>query len=148
MRARFWIWTLLLAATLLIAWNSDLFVPIEQWLVSLTGHPEIHNRFNDPDYGRVDALTLLLSVFVLSPFAAFHIIAAFTFALIVAALLIEPVLRTFSLPDWVALPVVLAGSACGVWAASGFWLPQSLHVLGLVVKAWTVYFGVEGPIPH
>jgi len=147
-RSKFWVWLLLAAATLLIAWNTDIFVPVEHWLVSLAGHPEIRNQFNDPDYGRVDALTLLLSVFVLSPFAALLIIAAFTFALIIAALLIEPVLRTFSLPDWVAVPVVLAGSACGVWAASGFWLPQSLHLLGLVVKAWTVYFGMDRPYPH
>jgi len=35
-----------------------------------------------------------------------------------------------------------------VWAASGFWLPQSLHLLGLVVKAWTVYFGLDRPYPH
>lgn len=148
MRTRFWIWALLVVATLLIAWNADFFAPLEQWLLSLTGHPEIRDRFNDPNYGRVDALTLLLSVFVLSPFAAFIAIAIVTFALILTALLLEPILRTFSLPDWVAVPVVLAGSACGVWAASGFWLPQSLHVLGLVVKAWTVYFGVEGPAPH
>jgi len=147
-RSRRWIWALLLAATLLIAWNTDVFVPIEHWLVSLAGHPEIQSQFNDAEYGRVDALTLLLSVFVLSSLAALLIIAAFTFALIMAALLIEPVLRTFSLPDWVAVPVILAGSACGVWAASGFWLPQSLHLLGLVVKAWTVYFGLERPLPH
>src|ERR1043166_2382385 len=91
MRSKFWVWLLLAAATLLIAWNTDIFVPVEHWLVSLAGHPEIQNQFNDPDYGRVDALTLLLSVFVLSPFAALLIIAAFTFALIIAALLIEPV---------------------------------------------------------
>jgi hypothetical protein len=35
-----------------------------------------------------------------------------------------------------------------VWAASGFWLPQSLHLLGLVVKAWTVYFGLGQSYPH
>src|SRR5262249_57717029 len=106
-------------ATLLIAWSTDILVPVEHWLLSLAGHPEIRNQFNDPEYGRVDALTMLLSVFVLSPFAALLIIAAFTFALIVAALLIEPVLRTFSLPDWVAVPVGLAGSACGGWAGTG-----------------------------
>src|SRR5262249_19072982 len=135
-------------ATLLIAWSTDILVPVEHWLLSLAGHPEIQSQFNDPDYGRVDALTLLLSVFVLSPFAALLIIAAFTFALIVAALLIEPVLRTFSLPDWGAVPVVLARSVVGRGAVSGFWLPQSLHLLGLVVKAWTVYFGIDRPYPH
>src|SRR5262249_58848810 len=101
--------------------------PIEHWLVSLAGHPEIQSQFNDPEYGRVDALTLLLSVFVLSPFAALLIIAAFTFALIMAALLIEPVLRTFSLPDWVAVPVILAGSAFGLLPARGFLPAPSPH---------------------
>src|SRR5262249_4773618 len=122
--------------------------PIEHWLVSLAGHPEIQSQFNDPEYGRVDALTMLLSVFVLSPFAALLIIAAFTFALIVSALLIEPVLRTFSLPDWVAVPVVVAGSARGGGAASGLWVAQATHSVGVVLEARTRYVGCDRPYPH
>jgi len=148
MRRRTVIWALLLMATLLLAWSEGLFVPVEQWLASLAGNPEIQDRFNDPYYGRVDALTTLLSFVVLSPFAALIIIGALTFGLLLVAVVLEPVLRTFQLPDWVAVPVVLAGSACGVWAASGFWVPQSLHALGLVVKAWRVYFGADSPYPH
>ena len=148
MRRRTLIWALLLMATLLLAWSTGLFVPVEQWLASLAGNPEVRDRFNDPYYGRVDALTTLLSFVVLSPFAALIIIGAFTFTLLIVAVLLEPLLRTFQLPDWVALPVVLAGSACGVWAASGFWVPQSLYALGLVIKAWRVYFGGDSPYPH
>jgi len=132
----------------LIAWGAGLFDALGQWLLSLSGRPEVRDAFTDPGYGRVDAFILLLSVFVLSPFGAVLVVAALTIVLILAGLLFEPILRTLHMPEWAAVPVVLAGSACWAWVASPLWLPQSLQVLGLVVRAWTVYFGSASPIPR
>ncbi|MCL6640692.1 MAG: hypothetical protein K6T92_04885 [Candidatus Rokubacteria bacterium] len=148
MRLRYPIWTLALGTAALVAFGVGALAPVEQWLRGLAAQPGVRDAFSDPDYGRVDALTLLLSVFLLTPFGVLLLALAFVFVLIVVALLFEPVLRAFRLPEWLALPVVLLGTAGGAWAASGFWLPPSLHVLALVARAWSVYFGTPDGVPR
>ncbi len=136
MRIRYVVWTLVLGTAAVLAHSAGVLQPVQRWLADLAAQPGVRDAFSDPDYGRVDALTLLLSVFLLTPFGALLLALAFVFALILVALLLEPVLRAFRLPDWLAVPVVLLGAAGGAWAASGFWVPHSLHVLGLVARAW------------
>lgn len=148
MRIRYAVWSLVLGTAAVLGYGAGALRPVERWLAHLAAQPGVREAFSDPDYGRVDALTLLLSVFLLTPFGALLLALAFVFVLIVVALLFEPVLRALRLPDWLALPVVLIGTAGGAWAASGFWLPQSLHVLGLVARAWSVYFGTPGGVPR
>jgi hypothetical protein len=144
MRIRYVIWSLVLVTAATVAYGAGALQPVQKWLAHLATQPGVREAFSDPDYGRVDALTLLLSVFLLTPFGALLLALGFVFVLILVALLFEPVLRAFRLPEWLALPVVLLGTACGAWAASGFWLPPSLHVLALVARAWSVYFGTPG----
>ncbi len=143
---RLLLWSLLVAAAGGLAWGVGWIGSFQAWLAGLARQPGVREAFADPEYGRIDALTLLLSFFLLTPIGALVLAIVMVFVLIAVALLFEPALRTLKVPDWVAVPVVLAGSGCVAWAASGLWLPQSLQILGLVVRAWSVYFsGTPAP---
>jgi hypothetical protein len=128
---------------LLLLWSAyklGVFSSILERLAHLAQQPAVATAFSDPGDGRVDALVMLLSFVLLAPIAIFVVLAVLVFILIIFALLFEPVLRLMRLPEWMAVPVVLAGSAGCAWAYSGLWLPQSMHVFGLVARAWFVYF--------
>ncbi len=140
MRLRLTVWFLVLVSATWLAWFSGLFAAIGRRLATLATQPGVAQSFQNPDHGRVDALIMLLSFFLLAPIGLLIVLLALIFVLIVFILLFEPILRVLRLPEWVAVPVVLAGSAAGAWAMSGLWLPHSKHVLGLVARAWMVYF--------
>jgi hypothetical protein len=148
MRLRLTMWGLMLMATLWLAWYSGLFTMLQLHLAALASQPGVAGAFADPGYGRVDALVMLLSFFLLAPIAAFIVLIALVFLLIVFVLLFEPVLRLLRLPEWVAVPMVVIGSAAGAWSMNGLWLPQSMHVIGLVARAWLVYFSTLPSFPR
>jgi hypothetical protein len=147
LRLRLTVWTIALVAALWLAWFSGVTAVVQARFSWLVAQPGVADAFTEPDYGRVDALVMLLSFFLLAPIGALLVLIALLFLLIVFVLLFEPVLRLMRLPEWVAVPVVLAGSAAGAWVTQPMWLPQSLHVLGLVARAWLVYFS-SVPLPR
>lgn len=148
LRLRLTIWCLLLMASIWLAWYAGVFTMLRLRLAWLAQQPGVAGAFGDPGYGRVDALVMLLSFVLLAPIAAFIVLIALVFLLIIFVLLFEPVLRLFRLPEWVAVPMVVMGSAAGAWAASDLWLPQSKHVIGLVARAWFVYFSTLPSFPR
>jgi hypothetical protein len=148
LRLRLTMWAMFTVAAVWLAWYTGLFALARARLTWLAGQPAVATSFSDPGYGRVDALIMLLSFFLLAPLAAFLVLLALVFVLIVFVLLFEPILRLLRLPEWVAVPMVLAGSAAGAWASSNLWLPHSLHVLGLVARAWIVYFSTLPAFPR
>jgi hypothetical protein len=148
MRLRLSVWFLVVVAVFWLTWFSGLFGHLGRRLQVLAAQPGVAGSFGNPDHGRVDALIMLLSFFLLAPVALFLVLLLLVFLLIVFVLLFEPILRLLRLPEWVAVPVVMAGSAAGAWVMKPLWLPQSLHVLGLVSRAWIVYFSSAPPIPR
>lgn len=146
LRLRLTVWFVVLVSATWLAWFSGLFTAIGRRLATLAAQPAVANSFDNPDYGRVDALIMLLSFFLLAPIGLLIVLLALIFLLIVFILLFEPILRLLRLPEWVAVPMVLAGSVAGAWAMSGLWLPHSMHVLGLVARAWMVYFSSVPPL--
>lgn len=148
LRLRLTAWSLVAVTMVWVAWYGGLFAVIAARLSWLVDQPGVSTAFAEPEHGRVDALVMLLSFFLLAPMAVLLALVALIFVLIVFVLLFEPVLRLLRLPEWVAVPVVVMGSAAGAWATTPLWLPQSLHVIGLVARAWLVYFSAIPGFPR
>jgi hypothetical protein len=65
----------------------------------------------------------------------------------VSALLLEVIVNEFDLvpshlhlPAWASTPLVLGAVVSGISAVREAWWPPSLHVLGLVARAYRVSF--------
>ena len=148
LRLRLTAWSLVVVTLMWVAWYGGVFAEVASRLTWLADQPGISTAFTQPEHGRVDALVMLLSFFLLAPMAVLLALVALIFVLIVFVLLFEPLLRVMRLPEWVAVPVVVMGSAAGAWATTPLWLPQGLHVVGLVTRAWLVYFASIPAFPR
>ena len=148
LRLRLTAWSLVFVTATWVGWYGGVFSEITSRLTWLADQPGVSTAFTQPEHGRVDALVMLLSFFLLAPLAVLVGLIALIFVLIVFVLLFEPILRLMRLPEWVAVPVVVMGSAAGAWATTALWLPQSLHVIGLVARAWLVYFSTIPAFPR
>ncbi len=109
---------------------------------SLASRPEVARAFNDPDFGRADALILVFSTLFLGPLALFLALLALIFVLAVFGGFLLPVVRWFRMPDWVATATVLTGVAAVAWMQSELWLPRSLWFMGLLARACRIVISV------
>ena len=109
---------------------------------SLASRPEVARAFNDPDFGRADALILVFSTLFLGPLALFLALLALIFVLAVFGGFLLPVVRWFRMPDWIATATVLTGVAVVAWMQSDLWLPRSLWFLGLLARACRIVISV------
>lgn len=148
MRVRWILAGLLLFGAMWLAWQWGLFNPLIVRLEGFANRPEVQREFNDPVAGRVDAMILMISLFVLAPAAVVLGLLVFVFAFICVSLLLEPLFRGLSLPSWTAVPVVFVGGGFGLYELHGLWLPQALYILALIVRAWMVYFGTSFTAPR
>jgi hypothetical protein len=74
----------------------------------------------------------------LAPFAAFVSIVLLIFAIAMLGGFVLPVVRWFSLPDWMATALVVVVAALAAWSQSDLWVPRSLWFLGLLARAWKI----------
>jgi len=125
------------------AWSLGWLAPVRGLLTSLAAHPDTKDAFLDAETGRTDALIMLVSIFLLTPFALLVALLALTFVMIAALLVTEPFFRTLHLPTWLCVPIVLVGVGWGVYGVRETWLPPLLYVVGLAARAGLVYF--SGP---
>ena len=102
------------------------------------GRPEVSQAFAEPHFGRADALILVFSTLFLAPFAIFVALVLVIFAVAMLGGFVLPVVRWFSLPDWMATVLVLAVGGMVAWAQSDLWLPRSIWFLGLLARAWKI----------
>jgi hypothetical protein len=100
--------------------------------------PEVSQAFSDPHFGRADALILVFSTLFLAPFALFVGLVLAIFMVAALGGFVLPVMRWFSLPDWMATALVVGGIAVLAWMESTLWLPRSLWFLGLLARAWKI----------
>ncbi|HET9488127.1 MAG TPA: hypothetical protein VFR64_00025 [Methylomirabilota bacterium] len=131
-----------------IAWYLGWSSPVQAWLISLANRPETANAFADPITGRTDALLVLVSFFLLTPIFLGIVLLGVIFVMMIFLLLVEPMFRLLRLPLWLAVPVVLAGSATAAYTMRAVWLPDVLYVLGLTAKAGLIYFAAPVAIPR
>ncbi len=132
---------IVLIALVAAAWSLGWLAPIKGTLESLAAHPDAQDAFKDPYAGRTDALIMLVSFFLLTPFALLVSLLALTFVMIAALLVTEPIFRAFRLPTWLCVPLVLCGVGWAAYEVRDTWMPSLLYVLGLVARAGLVYFG-------
>ncbi len=136
------LWVALLLIVLVSgAWSLGWFAPLKNILTTLASQPDTKDAFGDPLAGRTDALIMLVSFFLLTPFALLVALLALTFIMIAALLITEPFFRLLRLPTWPCVPVVLGGVAWGAYIVRESWMPPLLYVLGLAARAGIVYFG-------
>ena len=109
---------------------------------SLASRPEVARAFNDPDFGRADALILVFSTLFLGPLALFLALLALIFVLAVFGGFLLPVVRWCRMPDWIATAAVLTGVAAAAWMQSELWLPRSLWFMGLLARACRIVISV------
>ena len=130
-------WLLAIGAVSFLGIYSGVVQPYEI-LAWFANRPEVSHAFNDPHFGRADALILVFSTLFLGPFALFAALVLLIFAVAVLGGLVLPVVRWFSLPDWTATALVLAISGVTAWAQSELWLPRSLWFIGVLARAWKI----------
>jgi hypothetical protein len=140
MRGRWIAAGLLLFGVMWLAWSYGVFEPLFRRLEALANQPEAQREFNDPVSGRVDAMILMVSLFVLAPAVVFISALIFAFGFICVSLLVEPLFRALRLPGWTSMVVMLMASGIGLYQLRGSWLPHALYILGVIVRAWMVYF--------
>lgn len=130
-------WLVAIGGSLALAIYAGLLRPREIALY-FAGRPEVSSAFADPNFGRADALILVFSTLFLAPFAAFVSIVLLIFAIAMLGGFVLPVVRWFSLPDWMATALVVVVVALAAWSQSDLWVPRSLWFLGLLARAWKI----------
>jgi hypothetical protein len=130
-------WLLAIGSAMFFVIYSGLVQPreIALWFAS---RPEVSQAFADPHFGRADALILVFSTLFLAPFALFVALVLMIFAVAMLGGFVLPLVRWFSLPDWMATGLVLLTVGVVAWAQSELWLPRSLWFLGLLARAWKI----------
>lgn len=130
-------WLMAAAVTGYVLFYAGLVSPTEV-LLWFANRPEVSEAFSDPQFGRADALILVFSTLFLAPFALFVglVLAIFTVAALGGFVL--PMMRWFSLPDWMATAIVIGAISTVAWMQSNLWLPRSLWFLGLLARAWKI----------
>lgn len=141
-------WLIVLLGLVSLGWYFDFYDILYTSIVELASQPEIADAFDDPVSGRIDALLMLVSFFLLTPVVLGVVLLAFVFVLIVLLLISEPLLRALNLPGWVCVPVVLVAAACAAYVARDTWVPDFIYVLGLAAKAGLVYFASAPSVPR
>lgn len=142
------VWLLVLAALVGLGWYIDFQEIFEGWVDELASHRDVAKAFNDPQSGRIDALLMLVSFFLLTPIALGLLLLGFVFVLIVFLLLAEPVVRLLKLPLWSCVPIVLGGTSVAAYVMRASWVPQFIYVIRLVAKAGVVFFSTTPPLPR
>lgn len=133
-------WLVLVVASFAFLWWAGLGATVQRAFEALASQPDVQTAFTDAEHGRMDALLMLVSVAALAPVSTFLVLLALVFALILLALLLEPLLGTLRLPAWLTVVIVLASAAWAAWALREAWVPHLVHLTRLVARAWVVYF--------
>ena len=130
-------WLIAIGSSLVLAMYAGLVRPREIALY-FAARPEVSQAFADPQFGRGDALILVFSTLFLAPFALFVALVLVIFAVAMLGGFVLPVVRWFSLPDWMATGFVIFLAGIAAWMQSELWLPRSLWFLGLLARAWKI----------
>ena len=134
----------ILVPGLLLAWYVGDILGLEGWIAWLANQPGVTTAFQNPETGRSDALTTLISFSLLTPIALCLLLVVLV--LLVKAL--ETVFVPLRLPMWLSTPVVAAGLIFGMYTTSPAWLPTSLYALGIVARAYLVSSYGHVPLLH
>lgn len=141
-------WLIVSLGLVSLGWYFDFFDVLYAGIVELANQPEIGDAFDDPVSGRVDALLMLVSFFLLTPVALGVVLFVLVGVIIVFLLIFEPLLRTLGLPPSVCVTFVLVAAVCAAYVARAVWIPDVVYVLGMAAKASLVYFSATPTLPR
>jgi hypothetical protein len=116
-------------------------IGLEQRIAALANQPDVRTAFQHRESGRSDALTTLIAAAIVTPMT---LGAALMLGVLIVKMF-EAVLASVHLPPWLSLPLVGTSAIVAIYVTSTLWLPHSLHVLGLVARAYLVYSYTSPP---
>ena len=131
-------WLILLGSALYVATYIGLIPSAQEVIAWLASRPEVVYAFREPHFGRADALILVFGTLFLGPLALLIGLVFLVFIMAVLGGFLIPILRWFSLPEWVANILTLAMVTMVGDVARDMWLPKTFWVLGLLAKAYRV----------
>ncbi len=136
--SRTWQWFFLLIAVVCVCGYLGWLPPVEEITGWLAEQPHVKSVFPDSLEGRAEALWFVFEFTLLSPFIALVASVALWFVVLALSGVLEPVVRGLRLPAWTATAVVLFAGSVTAYVERDLWVPGSLYILGVVVRAYKV----------
>lgn len=134
-----WLLVALVAAVALVWWVSS-SAAVRTHLARLANQPDVRPAFAS-EGGSTDALIVLITFALATPIAVCLLLMLLVFIVKV----FELVLSKLRLPEWASMPLVLTAVVYASYAVREVWLPHSLYALGVVARAYFVFFS---SVPH
>jgi hypothetical protein len=128
-------WLTFLGAALYVTMYVGLIPPAHDVMSWLASRPEVMYSFREPHFGRADALILVFSTLFLGPLALFITLVFLVFIMAVLGGFLIPVVRWFSMPEWVANIMTLALVTTFAYTSREMWMPKTFWFLGLLARA-------------
>jgi hypothetical protein len=128
-----WLLAAVILAVALVWWASS-SATVRGYINWLANQPDARTAYQE-EGGSTDALIVLISFVLLTPLIASVVVMLVVFIMKMT----EVFLVRVRLPEWASVPLVLAAFGYGTYAMRDAWLPESLHVLGLVARAYLVF---------
>ena len=129
-------WCMTAAASLVFAMIVGLIPSPHEVLPELARRPDVRTAFQDPAFGKQDAMIFLFSFLFLGPFAGF--VGFFLALFILGALggIFLPLGRGIGLPEWFSTSLYVMLLFTFVYVERDVWMQPSLWFLGLVARSW------------
>jgi hypothetical protein len=129
-------WCFTIVAGILIAMVTGLVPSPRDVIPALASRPEVSSAFQDPMFGKQDAMLFLFSFLFFGPFAGFVGMFVLLIVLGVLGAIFLPLGRFAGLPEWFSTTLYVSLLTLLVYMERGLWTPGSLWFLGLVARAW------------
>jgi hypothetical protein len=131
-------WLILMGSALYVTTYVGL-IPSAQEIISwLASRPEVVYAFREPHFGRADALILVFGTLFLGPLALLIGLVFLVFIMAVLGGFLIPIVRWFSMPEWVANVLTLGMITTAAYVARDTWLPNTFWFLGLLARAYRI----------
>src|SRR5262245_39687952 len=131
-------WCISIALGVMLALFTGLIPSPHEVLPELARRPDVSNAFQDPLFGKQDAMLFLFSFLFFGPFAGF--IGFFFTLFILGAMggIFLPMGRRIGFPEWLSSAVYMALVCAFVYVERDVWMQPSLWFLGLVARSWMI----------
>lgn len=128
-------WLIFLGSALYVTTYVGLIPPAHDVMSWLASRPEVVHAFREPHFGRADALILVFSTLFLGPLALLIGLVFLVFIMAVLGGFITPMVRWFSMPEWVANVLTLGVITAAAYTGRDVWMPKTFWFFGLLARA-------------
>jgi len=129
-------WCMTIVASMMIAMVVGLLPSPHDVLPELARRPDVVTAFQDPLFGKQDAMIFLFSFLFLGPFAG--LIGFFLALFVLGALggVFLPLGRRVGIPERVSTTVYVMMLFAFIYVERDVWMQPSLWFIGLVARSW------------